>query len=184
MNNLVMQIKDLNTEIKSLLITNDEQLENANKLTKKCNDLIKEVKASHKEEIAKYHSLHKKAKEQEKAELAPLEKGKDILKNAIGKYMREREEKLLEIKKQQEEEQALFGVALTESKEEVKLGGTHVRKVWKARVVDESKVPVKYSNIVIRTIDMSKLNEIAKFEEGQAKIPGVEFYQEEVVVIR
>ena len=64
------------------------------------------------------------------------------------------------------------------------MDGTHVRKTWKARIVDESKVPIMYGNHVIRQIDMSKLNDIAKYEQNKAEIPGVEFYQDETVIVR
>jgi hypothetical protein len=178
-----LTVKEFNEQVESLTINNDEQLENANFLAKECNRLIKEVKSNHKDEIAKYHELHKEAKAKEKEELKPLENAKVILKNAIGKYMKEVEQRQLELSKQQEEEQELFGEIITkESKPD--LQGTHVRKTWKARVIDESKVPVMYGNHVIRTIDMSKLNDIAKYTQGQAVIDGVEFYQDESVIIR
>lgn len=173
-----LTIKEFNEQVESLTINTNEQLENANFLAKECNRLIKEVKASHKEAIGLYHRLHKEAKEKEKEELKPLENAKVILKEAICKYMKE-----LEQLKVAQQEEKTFGEVLTQSSMP-DLKGTHVRKVWKARVIDENKVPIKYGNHVIRTIDMSKLNEIAKYEEGQAVIDGVEFYQEESVVIR
>lgn len=181
-NNLTLQ--QFIIEIESLEITNDEQLENANNLAKKCNQLIKEVKEEHKEEIANYHKLHKQAKDKEKEALKPLENAKNILKNAIGDYMKILKQRQLELQKEQEEEKELFGEVLTPTVEAPKLNGTHVRKVWKARIIDESKVPVKFGNHVIRPIDISKLNDIAKFEKGQIQIDGVEFYEEESVVIR
>lgn len=178
-----LTIFELQQEIKSLTITNDSELENANKLAKEANRLIKEVKSVHKEEIANYHKLHKEAKAKEKEELKPLEEAKKLIADAIGKYMKILEQRQLEIKKQQEEEKEILGEVVTQEKK-LELGGTHVRKTWKARIVDESKVPVMYGNHVIRTIDMSKLNDIAKYEQGKAEIPGVEFYQDDTVVIR
>lgn len=178
-----LTVFELQQEIKSLTITNDSELENANKLAKEANRLIKEVKSIHKEEIANYHKLHKEAKAKEKEELKPLEDAKKLIADAIGKYMKTVEQRQLEIKKQQQEEQEILGEVVTQEKK-LELGGTHVRKTWKARIVDESKVPVMYGNHVIRTIDMSKLNDIAKYEQGKAEIPGVEFYQEDTVVIR
>ena len=176
--------KEFDVQIEALIITNDTELENANFLAKECNRLIKETKAEHKEEIAKYHQLHKEAKEAEKEALKPLENAKEILKQAIGNYMKEVEAKKLELQKQQQEEKDMFGVALTEDAKEIKLGGTHVRKVWKARVIDEDKVPTHFMKKCIRPVDMSALNEIAKYSDGTAQIDGVEFYQEESVVIR
>lgn len=173
-----MEYLQLQQEIESLTITNDEELENANELAKKVNKAIKEVKASHKDEIAKYHALHKEAKSKEKEELKPLEKGKEVIKKAIGDYMKSLEK--LKIEQQQEAE--LFGLEIKTETPDLK--GTHIRKTWKARIVDESKVPVNYGKMCIREINMSKLNDIAKYTEGKAKIEGVEFYQEETVVVR
>lgn len=176
-----LTVKEFNEQVESLTIDTDEQLENANYLAKECNRLIKEVKASYKDDIAKYHALHKEAKNKEKEALEPLETAKNIIKKAIGDYIKVLEQRKLELAKEQE---AIFGEVLTVAQETLKLNGTHVRKTWKARIVDEDKVPVKFGNHVIRAIDMKALNDIAKFEQGQAKIDGVEFYQEESVVIR
>ena len=173
-----MEYLQLQQEIESLTITNDEELENANELAKKVNKAIKEVKASHKDEIAKYHTLHKEAKAKEKEELKPVEKGKVVIKKAIGDYMKSLEK--LKIEQQQEAE--LFGLEIKAETPDLK--GTHIRKTWKARIVDESKVPINYGKMCIREINMSKLNDIAKYTEGKAEIEGVEFYQEETVVVR
>ena len=174
-----MNYLQLQQEIESLIITNDDELKNANNLAKRVNKAIKEVKATHKEEIAKYNSLHKEAKAKEKKELAPLEKGKEIIKKAIGDYMKELEKKQIEEK----EEADLFGLE-TPTTEKPNLNGTHIRKVWKARIIDESKVPVYHGKMCLRDINMSLLNDIAKYSQGKEKIEGVEFYQEETVVIR
>lgn len=178
-----LTLYELLQSVESLKIENDEQLENANKLAKAANKLEKEVKAKHKEEIANYHNLHKEAKAKEKEELKPIEKAKALIKTAIGDYMKVLEQRKLELLKQQEEEKEILGEVITQEKK-VELNGTHVRKTWKARIIDADKVPVKYENHVIRSIDMTKLNEIAKYTQGEAIIEGVEFYQEETVVIR
>lgn len=178
-----LTIKEFKEQVKSLTINNDDELENANFLAKECNRLIKEVKATHKDEIAKYHELHKEAKAKEKEELKPLETAKSILKEAIGKYMKVVEQRQLDIVKQQQEELELFGQVITqESKLDMK--GTHIRKKWKARIIDESKVPISYGGHLIRPVDLAKLNEIARYEKGQVKIDGVEFYEEEEVIVR
>jgi hypothetical protein len=180
---LIKKINEVIGEIESLEITEDFQLENANALAKKCNELIKEVKASHKDEIAYFHSKHKEAKAKEQEELKPLEKAKNVLKEAIGDYMKIVEQRQLELAKVQEEEKEIFGEIIS-VENTPKLGGTHIRKKWKAKIVDEDKVPVKIGNIVIRPVDMKVLNDFAKYYEGQAKVEGVEFFQDENVVIR
>ena len=62
--------------------------------------------------------------------------------------------------------------------------GVSSRKVWKARVTDESQVPVEVAGIVIRPVDLSALNNLAKATKGKAKIAGVEFYEEFIMSAR
>lgn len=176
--------KEFDGQIEALIIGNDSELQHAYFLTKECKRLKAETLKEFKAETSKYHALHKEAKEKEKEASLPFDRAEKILKEAIATYQKEQEAKRIELEKQQEEEKALFGVALTETKEAVKLGGTHVRKTWKARVVDEDKVPTHFMKKCIRPVDMSALNDIAKFSDGTAVIDGVEFYQEETLVIK
>jgi hypothetical protein len=100
----------------------------------------------------------------------------------------EEEKKRLEEEEKNKELEDIFGLEIKEEiepqKPKVELGGTHVRKKWKARVIDEDKVPEKIGNIRIKKIDMKVLNEYAQMFNGEKQIDGVEFYQEESVVIR
>lgn len=65
-----------------------------------------------------------------------------------------------------------------------KADGVGSRKVWKSRVIDESKVPIDVAGVIIRPIDQSALDKLAKLTEGKTQIPGVEFYQDIVVSVR
>jgi len=51
--------------------------------------------------------------------------------------------------------------------------GMSVRRVWKARVVDESQVPREYL-----VVDQSKLDAVMKATKGSMKIPGVVAYED------
>ena len=62
--------------------------------------------------------------------------------------------------------------------------GVSSRKVWKARITDESQVPIEVAGIVIRPVDLSALNTLAKATKGKAKIAGVEFYEEIIMSAR
>jgi hypothetical protein len=66
----------------------------------------------------------------------------------------------------------------------LKMQGISVRKVWKARVVNDALVPVSVAGIVIRPIDQSALNKLAAASSGRFECPGVAFYQEEVSQVR
>jgi hypothetical protein len=60
-----------------------------------------------------------------------------------------------------------------------KVEGQHIRKTWKAKVIDENKVPRKYM-----IVDQKKLDKLAKATEGKEQVDGVEFYPVETVVAR
>jgi hypothetical protein len=68
--------------------------------------------------------------------------------------------------------------------EPVKMAGITIRKVWKARILDESLIPIRISGIIIRPIDQSALNKLAVASSGAFECPGVEFYQEEFTSVR
>ena len=110
---------------------------------------------------------------------------------------REETERLL--KKAQEKEAAgdAFGADITLAQAEViessapvaeiqhaKTQGISNRKVWKARITDEAKVPVSVAGVVFRPVDESALNKFAKLTDGKTPIPGVEFYQDIVMSVR
>lgn len=65
-----------------------------------------------------------------------------------------------------------------------KTEGISVRKTWKARVVDDSKVPVVVGGVVVRPIDMGALNNFARMTKGSMDIPGVEFYEDATLAVR
>jgi hypothetical protein len=56
--------------------------------------------------------------------------------------------------------------------------GTARKIVWKARVVNESLVPVEFAGAILRPVDTVMLDKLAKASKGSMKIPGVEFYED------
>jgi hypothetical protein len=56
--------------------------------------------------------------------------------------------------------------------------GISLRRRWKARVVDSSKVPSEFAGITLRPIDQTALDRLAAASEGKARVPGVECYQD------
>jgi len=65
-----------------------------------------------------------------------------------------------------------------------KVEGISIRKTWKARIVDDSLVPVSVVGVMLRPIDMAALNKLAVASKGGFNCPGVEFYQEESTQVR
>lgn len=64
-----------------------------------------------------------------------------------------------------------------------KQDGITTQKRWQVRITDNESVPAFWDGIEIREINTKKLLEIRK-ENPNVKIPGVEFYQKENIVIR
>lgn len=65
-----------------------------------------------------------------------------------------------------------------------KAAGTGLRKAWKARVIDPDAVPVSANGVLIRPVDLTALNSIARLTKGTPHIPGVEFYEETTISAR
>mgnify|MGYP000057121419 CR=1 FL=1 len=175
------------TVIEGLVISNPAELENANELAKYCNNQIKDKKNEFKpikEEAAKKHKAIVAA---EKEELKPFEEAKKIIADAIKVYMVAEEQKKKELEMQKEREEKEFGISLIDDEDlkQTKLtGGTHLRKVWKARVVDEKAVPIYFEHLQIRPVDQATINDLAKVYKGAISIPGIEFYEDSTVAIR
>ncbi len=68
--------------------------------------------------------------------------------------------------------------------EKPKAAGISTRKVWKARVVDASLVPVNVNGVEIRPISLPALDKLAGMTRGSVQIPGVEVYEETIIAAR
>lgn len=60
-----------------------------------------------------------------------------------------------------------------------KVKGVSVRHVWKAKIIDETKIPRDYL-----VPDIDKINRVIKASEGKIAIPGIEPYQEKIIASR
>lgn len=159
-------------DVKALEITNDDELENADKLGKVANKLIKEIKDKWKQPKEEAQKKHKEIVVLEKEELKPINDAKDIIKKAVAKYQNQR---LLE-QKQKEEQNTEDNVncplmANMEESKEVK--SSMVKLKWKAEVVDVDKLPRKY---MIPNMEM--LNAMAMYKKEEAQVDGVRFFCE------
>ena len=62
--------------------------------------------------------------------------------------------------------------------------GISTRTMYKAKIVDESKVPVEVAGVTIRPVDISAINKLAQASKGKLQIPGIEIYTEDSVSVR
>ncbi len=61
---------------------------------------------------------------------------------------------------------------------------TGMRKVWKYKIVDFSKVPDEYLIPEEERLNKGALNKMAKGQQGDAFVPGIEFYSEDALTSR
>lgn len=64
-----------------------------------------------------------------------------------------------------------------------KIEGLGTQKRWKCRITDNELVPAFFNGIEIREVNLKKILEIRK-KEPSIKIPGIEFYQDEIITVR
>ena len=65
-----------------------------------------------------------------------------------------------------------------------KATGVSTRTLYRARIIDESKVPVEVAGVVIRPVDLAAINKLAQASKGKIQIPGIEIYEEKSVAVR
>lgn len=65
-----------------------------------------------------------------------------------------------------------------------KATGVSTRILYRARIVDESKVPAEVAGVVIRPVDLSAINKLAQASKGKVQISGIEIYEEQSVAVR
>lgn len=211
---LVQAGNELTVYAKSLSITSQSEYENAAMALTTIKNRIKAVKDYWADPKAKAAAAHKEICAKEKEMLAALMQSETIVKRAMQVFVdaeerkrreaeeaerRRREaeaEKLLEQAIQAEESgnaaAADINMAMAQIVEEspinvapsVKAQGVSVRKIWKARVIDEEKVPVRFNGELLRPVDTALLHAMARETKAPSTIPGVEFYEETLIAAR
>lgn len=197
-----------------LTITTHEDYDKGTDYLKEVKTRIKAVKEYWKGPKEAANAAHKELVAKEAQMLKPLTEAESIIKKAMLAYTteverkrreaeeaarkaREAEVKRLESIAAKAEEQGDTDTAevMRDMAEEVPIGeiaaeakptakGVSVRTTWKARVTDPRLVPAYHDGKELRTINMTALNEVARWSEGKASIPGVEFYQDSTLSVR
>lgn len=197
----------------NLIVRDNESLQNAIEIIKairKQKEIIAYYWKNAKESTKKaYQEISNKEKEM----IDICEKNERILKNRILDYMKCQKEKqkslINQAKKERESqiENLLKEAIIFESKGDLEqfeykldqaeklenidlsldsnLKETKIttQKRWKCRITDNKSVPAFFNGVEIREINTKKLLEIRKLNPN-VKIPGVEFYQSENIVIK
>lgn len=197
-----------------LTITTHEDYDKGTTILKDIKTRVKAVKEYWKGPKEAANAAHKELVAKEAQMLKPLQEAESIIKKAMLAYTTEVERKRREAeeaarKAREEEVKRLEAIAaqaeaqgdtdtaeiMRDMAEEVPIGeitaeaaptakGVSVRTTWKARVIDPKAVPAYFEGVELREINMTALNNIAKWRNGEAQIPGVEFYKDSTMSVR
>ena len=198
---------ELITKSKDIVaILNQTEYDAAAQLKQELKSFRKQIAETFKPIIDKAHKAHKEAisqmKKVEEPFIAQERRLDPILATWLTEQAKIREEKLAEMRREKAliEEKALAAadIAQEHGDEEAARdiiesvntlapaaldkpdsGGIHVRKNWKFRITDASKVPEQY-----KRIDESKIGKVVRALGEHASIPGVETYCETSTVTR
>lgn len=134
-----------------------------------------------KDKILNYKQMQEK-EQQELIKQAEIERKSQIEKvlNEAMKLKNQGNYKQAEIKFAESEKLKRINLSLNVCSNENKIP---TQKRFKCKVTDNQLVPCFFNGVEIREINTKKLLEIRK-ENPSIKIPGVEFYQEENLIIR
>ena len=114
------------------------------------------------------------------AAAATLKKEKDAERQAAAEEQVMAAQEKVAAAEREEEAVKQMSLPAVEVKSEVpQVENTTTRKEWKARIVDESKLPRFF---LICKPNTAALDEYAREHKNKARVPGVEFYEHETVV--
>lgn len=174
----------------SITVFNDRSLREANDFLLAIKTMQKRINETFGPVIKKAHQAHREAIMQKKKYEQPLLEAERIVKPQISSYLAEMERIRREAedkarKEKEEAEETINGLDASITKmetsvpEKIKLQGTSIRKVYRFRIVDETKIPRFYL-----MVDMVKIGKAVNELKEQTDIPGVEVFVEEVVSSR
>ena len=203
-----MDSTELVVQVKNYMVESQQDYDNAAELCKEVKSAIKRFEdewkplkdnayASWKALCAKETEALKPYKEAEtaiKARMTDFQRKRmeeeRIQREEQERWKREEAERLLKLAAEADQagktENADYLVAMAEQTQHmvieqpkaVKTAGTAVKTTWKARVVNDSLVPISIMGTMLRPVDTSTLDKLAKASKGSMAIPGVEFYED------
>lgn len=198
----------------NLQITDNTEYQNAGEFLRGIAQSKKSVKAVYEPVKQAANEAHKRIVAEEKKFLEPLMSAEQIIKGKIVTYdidqaqiraeeqARQKAEQeriaIEELKKAEEmrssgneigakiiEETAL---AISEMKpteiEQPKVDGISFRKAYEIIYENEDLIPISLNGIVLRPVDKSIINELAKMTNGKIKIDGVKIVETKIVSVR
>jgi hypothetical protein len=201
-------------QAKTFEVKTQQDYDNAAELIKDIKDRVKQIEEYWKDPKSTAYKTWQDICKKETDLLAPFTKAETDLKGKMAAFQKQKmeEERLLreeqerwkkaeadrlleEAAQAEKEGNTEYSEGIVELAEQTqnmtfaapvqhKTAGTSARKIWKARVVNENLVPVSFMGAVLRPVDLSALDKLAKASKGAMKIPGVEFYEDVQIRIR
>ena len=208
------ETNDVIAQANALIVTSNEQETRAVDFLKIVKNMQQEVNDTFGPIVEAAHAAHKEATTQRNKFLNPLLEAEKRIKRMVGDFrlemerkrqeqerkIREEAEKKAEAERQrlakqaekaaakgneekaaelQARSEAVQAPVIVVEKQTVKQEGMGVRSVWKARIVNPALVPLAYC-----CPNEKYISDLAKSTKGTLKIPGVEFYLENLVSVR
>lgn len=165
--------------LQRLPVTNDEQCEFATQLLQELKSVQHRVEMKRTEISGPLYRAHRAVNDLFRPALDALGRGEGVLKEKIADYLRAKEQAnnaalqaAAKAPTPELAQQAIQAVAPVAPPQ-----GVSVRKVWRFSVEDASLVPREFCSP-----DAEKIK--AAFDLGMTNIPGVKFFQEDVVTAR
>jgi len=200
-------------QAKAMTITSQQDYNNAAEVCKDIKAKIKQIEDYWKDLKDKAYKAWKDICAKEKELLDPYTKAETDIKVKMTAFQRQKMEEERLLREEQErfrreeaerlmkaaeeaqqegmaehadylvEEAAKVEVMKFEQPKQEKTAGTAVKKVWKARIVNEELVPAYAKGMCIRKVDEAMLNKLAGLVKGKSDIPGVEFYEDVSIAV-
>jgi hypothetical protein len=204
---------DLIVQVNTFTVTTQQEYDNAAELCKEVKARIKAFEDKWKPLKDKAYASWKSLCAEETEALKPYKEAETAIKARMTDFQRKRiEEERLQREEQErwkrEEAERLLKLAaeadqagraenadylmemaeqtqhmVIEQPKAVKTAGTAAKTTWKARIVNDSLVPITFAGTMLRPVDTSTLDKLAKASKGTMAIPGVEFYEDISVAI-
>jgi len=171
---------------REIVITNDEQLVEANQFLLLIKNRQKEINNIFNPMIKKINEAHREAFATKRIFEIPARAAEQHIKSQIAPYLMEKENirKEAELRAQREREEAEESTSEEAPEEQIvpekiKLEGTSLRKNWRWKIADLSEIPRSYM-----ILNETLINKIVREEKNRTEIPGIEVYVEETISSR
>lgn len=182
---LEKQVSPLIARAGSYTLETAQDVENASVFLKELHEAEKNIEAKRKEFVNPLRQSMNAINATFKEIARPVSEAKDLVKSKIGVWHRAEQERIAreearrrKIQEAHEKKGHDVNAPVMMERPDTKIGNSMMKKVWNYRIVDENKIPREFL-----MVDTTKIRKYMYAMKDQAKVEGVEFYQEEQVAV-